>query len=151
VRKVRYTTVSQILSQCMQDIQFYLTSYSVRLALAYNTYIGAHNVSLQALTLMDMNSTNPRATVCISANLELIDATGRKFSISMDYAGSLKVSTPLCDAQYMSVVRVLTFSSSNSKQPYGHFSSMKNHPKIAPSFVLSTRGCMTSAWIQVTK
>ena len=29
LRKVRYTTVSQILSQCMQDIMFYLTTYSV--------------------------------------------------------------------------------------------------------------------------
>jgi len=81
----------------MQDIQFYLTSYSVSPGLAYNTHIGAHNVSLQALTLMDMSSTNPRTMVCISANLELIDATGRKFSISMDYAGSLKVSTPIYD------------------------------------------------------
>ena len=79
----------------MQDIQFYLTSYSVRPALAYNTCTGAHNISLQALTLMDMSSMNTRATVCVSANLELIDATGRKFSISMDYAGSLKVSAPL--------------------------------------------------------
>ena len=37
--KVRYTAVSQIVSQCEKDILFYLASYSVRPALAYSTYI----------------------------------------------------------------------------------------------------------------
>ena len=38
LRKVRHTAVSQILSQCTQDIMFYLTTYSVRGAMSYNTY-----------------------------------------------------------------------------------------------------------------
>jgi len=41
---------------------------------------------------MDMSSTNPRAMLSVSADLKLVDATGRPFSISIDYAGSLEAS-----------------------------------------------------------
>jgi len=34
LRKVRYATISQILSQCMQDVQFFLNVYMVRKCLA---------------------------------------------------------------------------------------------------------------------
>jgi len=36
--KVRYETVLQILSDCKEDILFYLTSYSVCQAFTYTTY-----------------------------------------------------------------------------------------------------------------
>jgi len=46
---------------------------------------------------MDMNSTNPRAALSVSADLKLVDATGREFPISIHYAGSLEVSiSPRC-------------------------------------------------------
>jgi len=71
---------------------FYLTTFSVRPALAYSTYIRyLPCFFLQALTLMDMSTTSPKATFSVSADLKLIDATGRPFSISIDYAGSLEV------------------------------------------------------------
>ena len=55
---------------------------------------------------MDMNSTNPRVTLSVSADLKLVDATGREFDISIHYAGSLEVSTPR-DAWYTNTLRVL--------------------------------------------
>jgi len=46
--------------------------------------------------LKDMSRMDPRAMLSISANLELIDATGREFCIN--YTSSLEVSMPLYDA-----------------------------------------------------
>ena len=43
---------------------------------------------------MDMSSTGSRMAVSVSADLRLIDATGREYPISINYAGSLEVSTP---------------------------------------------------------
>jgi len=103
--------ISQILSQCTQDIMFYLTTFSVHPALAYSTYIGCLPCFLQALTLMDMSTTSPKATFSVSADLKLIDATGRPFSISIDYAGSLEVGPH--DVQYTDRLRALICSPSN--------------------------------------
>jgi len=41
---------------------------------------------------------NPREILSISADLKLVDATGRQFPIAIDYASSLDVSTPLRNA-----------------------------------------------------
>jgi len=86
---------------------------------------------------MDMSSKNPSATLSVSADLKLIDATGRPFSISIDYAGSLKVSTIHgADMLDMNVIRALTCLSSNFKQPCDCFLSTKNQQKIALSSIL---------------
>ena len=66
---------------------------------------------LQALTLMDMSATNPKATFSVSADVKLIDATGRPFSISIDYAGSLEVGPH--DVKYTDRLKALTCSPSN--------------------------------------
>jgi len=86
---------------------------------------------------MHMSSTNPRATLSVSADLKLVDATGRPFSISIDYAGSLKVSTVHgANLSYTNVIRALKYSSSNFKQPCDCFLSTKNQQKIALSSIL---------------
>ena len=84
-----------------------------------------------------MSSMNPRATLSVSADLRLIDATGRPFPIPIDYAGSLKVSTVHgANVSYTNVIRAVTYSSSNFKQPCDCFLSTKNQQRIALSSIL---------------
>ena len=87
---------------------------------------------LQALTLMDMSTTNPKTTFSVSADLKLIDATGRPFSISIDYAGSLKVSTVhYASVLYTNVIRALkiclAISSSRATAIYQRKISRRSH------------------------
>jgi len=46
---------------------------------------------IQTLMLMEMCAIHPTARLSVTADLKLVDATRRQFSISLNYAGSLEV------------------------------------------------------------
>jgi len=46
---------------------------------------------MQTLMLMELCAIHPTARLSVMADLKLVDATGRPFSISLNYAGSLEV------------------------------------------------------------